>query len=105
MAQLGKQMRVCACEVFAYDSVKPVILANGSRYEVDGNTIFVSDKDFYSFKVLPCPKSDLFDTFVSVVCALWFQAQYDRAAWPSSGFGCRGEVNPFFSLSFIFLFI
>jgi hypothetical protein len=37
MAQQGEQMRVGAREGFAYNSVKLVLLANGSRYEVDSN--------------------------------------------------------------------
>ncbi len=40
MAQQDKQMRVDACEDFAYNSVKLVLLANGYRYEVDSNTFF-----------------------------------------------------------------
>jgi hypothetical protein len=62
MAQQGKQMRVGACKGFAYRSVKLVLLANGNRYKVDSNTVFVSGKALYPFKVLPCPNSDLFDT-------------------------------------------
>jgi hypothetical protein len=43
MAQQGKQMRVGACEGFAYHSVKLVLLANGgNRYEVDSNTFALS---------------------------------------------------------------
>jgi hypothetical protein len=60
MAQQGKQMRVGAREVFAYHSVKLVSLADIYRYEVDCNTIFLSGKALYPFKILPCPKSDLF---------------------------------------------
>jgi hypothetical protein len=41
MAQQGKQMRVGACEGFAYHSVKLVLLANGNRYEDDFNTFFL----------------------------------------------------------------
>ncbi len=37
MAQQGKQMRVGACEGFAYHSVKLFLLANGNSYEVDSN--------------------------------------------------------------------
>jgi hypothetical protein len=62
MAQQGKQMRVGACEGFAYHSVKLVLLANGNGYEVDSNTFFLSGKALYSFKLLLCPNSDLFDT-------------------------------------------
>ncbi len=40
MAQQGKQMRVGACEGFAYHPLKLVLLANGNRYEVDSNTFF-----------------------------------------------------------------
>jgi hypothetical protein len=40
IAQQGKQMRVGACEGFAYHSVKLVVLANGNSYEVDSNTFF-----------------------------------------------------------------
>jgi hypothetical protein len=39
MAQQGKQMRVGACEGFAYHSVKLFSLANVSRYKVDSNTL------------------------------------------------------------------
>ncbi len=62
MAKQGKQMRVEASEGFANHSVKLVLLANGNRYGVDSN-MFFSGKALYSFKTLPCPKSDLvFDT-------------------------------------------
>jgi hypothetical protein len=37
MTQQGKQMRIGACEGFAYNSVKLVLLANGNRYDVDSN--------------------------------------------------------------------
>ncbi len=40
MARHGNQMRVGAREAFAYDSVKPVSLANGNRFEVDSNAYF-----------------------------------------------------------------
>jgi hypothetical protein len=39
VAQHGKQMRVGACKGFWYNSVKLGLLANGSRYEVDSNTV------------------------------------------------------------------
>jgi hypothetical protein len=39
MAQQGKQMRVGACEGFAYHSVNVVSLANSNMYEVDSNTL------------------------------------------------------------------
>jgi hypothetical protein len=42
MAQKGKPMRVGGREGSAYHSVKLVLLANGNKYEVDSNTIFLS---------------------------------------------------------------
>jgi hypothetical protein len=59
MAQQAKQMRVVACEGFAYQSVKLVLLANGNRFEVDSNTLFLSGKALYPFKILPCLNFDL----------------------------------------------
>jgi hypothetical protein len=59
MAQQGKQMRVGAREGFAYNSVELVLLANGNRYEVDSNTVFLSGEALYPLKVLPCPNSGL----------------------------------------------
>jgi hypothetical protein len=35
MVQQGEQMKVGAREGFAYHAVKPVLLADGNRYEVD----------------------------------------------------------------------
>ncbi len=68
--QRGKQKKVGACEGFAYHSVKPVLLANGTRFEVDFKRFFffLGGEALYAFKVLPCPKSDFFFTysFVSV---------------------------------------
>ncbi len=55
-------MRVGARKGLAYHSVKLVLLANGNRYEVDSNMLFLSGKVLYPFNVLPCPNSDLFDT-------------------------------------------
>jgi hypothetical protein len=49
MAQQGKQVRVGAFQGFVYHSVKLVLLANGNRYEVDFNTVFVSGKALYPF--------------------------------------------------------
>jgi hypothetical protein len=60
MAQQGKQMRVGARKGFAYHSVKVVLLANVNRDEVDSNTFF-SGKALYSFEILPCFNSGLFD--------------------------------------------
>jgi hypothetical protein len=37
----GQQMRVGAREGFAYLAVKLILLANGSRYVVDSNKIFL----------------------------------------------------------------
>ncbi len=71
MAQQGKKMRVGAREGLAYHSVKLVLLANGSRYDVDSNMILSKWKTLYVFRILACPNSDLFffsRTFVSVVC-------------------------------------
>jgi hypothetical protein len=62
MAQHGKQMRVGAREGFPYNSVKLVLVANSKRYEIDSNTLFLSGKALYPFKVLSCPISELFDT-------------------------------------------
>ncbi len=59
MAKQGEQVRVGACEGFTYASVNLVLLANGNRYEVDSNMIFLSGKALYPFKVLPDPNSDL----------------------------------------------
>ncbi len=59
MAQQGKQMRVGAREGFAYRSVTLVLLANGNMYKIDSNTLFLSGKALYPFKILPCPNSDL----------------------------------------------
>jgi hypothetical protein len=64
MAQQGKQMRVGAHKGFAYNSVKLVLLANGNRYEVDSNTFSQSGKALYPFKVLSCPNSDPFHTYL-----------------------------------------
>ncbi len=47
MTQQGKQMRVGACEGFAYHSVKLASLANSDRYEVDSNTFFTPSKKSY----------------------------------------------------------
>jgi hypothetical protein len=52
-------MRVGAHDGFSYRSVILVLLANGNRYEVDSNKLFLSGKALYPFKVLPCPNSDL----------------------------------------------
>jgi hypothetical protein len=51
MAQQGKQMRVGACEGFAYHSVKLVSLANGNRYEVDSNKLFLTGKAIYALSI------------------------------------------------------
>jgi hypothetical protein len=53
-------MRVGAHEDFSYHSVNLVLLANGSRYEVDSNRLFISGETLNSFEVLPCPNSGLF---------------------------------------------
>jgi hypothetical protein len=50
MAQQGKQMKVGACEGFAYHSFNLVLLVNGNRYAVDFNTFYVSGKALYPFK-------------------------------------------------------
>jgi hypothetical protein len=63
MAQQGKQMRVGACEGFAYHSVKLVLLANGNRYEVDSNTYFLSGKALYPFNICLGPTLTFFDTY------------------------------------------
>jgi hypothetical protein len=60
MAQQGKQMRVGACKGFAYHSVELVLLANGNRYEIDSNAFLSSGEALYSYKILPCPNSELF---------------------------------------------
>ncbi len=73
-AQQGKQMWFGAREVFAYRSVKLVLLANGNRYEptrLIPILFFPSGKALHPFKIFPCPNSDLpWHTFISVVCAL-----------------------------------
>jgi hypothetical protein len=38
--QQGEQMKVCAREGFAYQSVKLILLAVSNRYEVNYNTLF-----------------------------------------------------------------
>jgi hypothetical protein len=53
-------LRVGAPEAFAYHSVILDLLANGNRYEVESNTFFPSGKALYTFKILPCPNSELF---------------------------------------------
>jgi hypothetical protein len=40
MAQQGKQMRIGARKDFPCNSEKLVLLATGSRYEVDSNMVF-----------------------------------------------------------------
>jgi hypothetical protein len=52
-------MIVGASKGFVYHSVKLVLLSNGNRYEVDSKTCFLSGKDLYAFKVLPCSYSEL----------------------------------------------
>jgi hypothetical protein len=47
MAQQGKQKRVGACEGFANHSVKLILLANGTSYEVDSNTLLLSGKKHF----------------------------------------------------------
>jgi hypothetical protein len=42
MDQQGAQLGVGVCECFAYQSAELVVLANGSRYEVNSNTVFPS---------------------------------------------------------------
>jgi hypothetical protein len=61
MAQQGKQMRVGACEGFAYHSVELVLLANGNRYEVDSNTFFQVVKPSIHLKNCPFPTLTFFD--------------------------------------------
>jgi hypothetical protein len=53
MEQQGKPMRVGACEGFAYNSVKLVLLANGDRCEVDSNTFFKVAKPSIHVKYRP----------------------------------------------------
>jgi hypothetical protein len=53
MAQQGKQMRVGACEGFAYHSVKLVLLANSNRCEVDSNTVLKVAKPAINLKFCP----------------------------------------------------
>jgi hypothetical protein len=60
MTQQGKQVRVGACEGFAYHSVRLVLLDNRDGYQVDSNTFFLSGSALDSFEVLPCPKADPF---------------------------------------------
>jgi hypothetical protein len=43
MAQQGKQIRVGACNGFAYRSVKLVLVANGNRYELIPKCFFFSN--------------------------------------------------------------
>jgi hypothetical protein len=59
MAQQGKQMRVGACEGFAYHSLKVVLLANGNRYMRLIPILFFSGKALYPFEVLPYTNSEL----------------------------------------------
>jgi hypothetical protein len=51
MTQQGKQMRVGACEGFAYHSVKLASLANSDRYEVDSNTFLLQVKNPIAFQI------------------------------------------------------
>jgi hypothetical protein len=60
MAQQGNQMRVGAREGFAFHLVKLVLLANGNRYEVDFNTLFLSGKSIYPFKHSHAPTPTFF---------------------------------------------
>ncbi len=55
MAQQIKQMRVGACDGFAYHSIKLVLLANGNRCEVDHNTLVQVVKSCIYLKYCPVP--------------------------------------------------
>jgi hypothetical protein len=68
MAPQCKQMRAGACNGFAYNSVKLVLLASGYRYEVHSNTFIISGIVLYPFEILLCPNSDhIWRIIVSVV--------------------------------------
>ncbi len=63
MTKQGKQMRVGARKGFVYQSVKLVLLANGDRYEVDSNTLFLSAGEaLHPYKALPRPNCHRFNT-------------------------------------------
>jgi hypothetical protein len=53
MAQLGKEMRILACDGLAYNSVELVLMANGTRCEVDSDKFFLrSNNALYPFNPL-----------------------------------------------------
>jgi hypothetical protein len=60
MVQQCKQMRVGACEVFAYHSGKVVLLANGKRFGVDSNSLLSGKAVYMIFKYCPVPTLYLF---------------------------------------------
>jgi hypothetical protein len=62
MAKQGKQMRVGPSKGSAYHSVKPVLLANWNRFEVDFNTLYLVVKPSIHFKYSPVPTLTLFYT-------------------------------------------
>jgi hypothetical protein len=72
MAQQGKQMRVGAREGFAYHSVKLVLVANGNRYEVDSNTLFLTSP--LSIKYCHLPTLTFFFLTNIHICSLWKRA-------------------------------
>ncbi len=55
MAEQGKQMRVGACNGFACNSVELVLLANGYKYDVGSNVLFLSGNALNPLKSFPCP--------------------------------------------------
>ncbi len=85
VAHQGKQMRVGACEGFAYFSVKVVLLANGNVWGwfqypfIFFFFFFQKNEALCPFKALTCLYFGHFrHTFVSVVCGLmswWFEVK------------------------------
>jgi hypothetical protein len=72
-------MRVGLCEGFACLSMKLVLLANGNRCEGWVQYFFSSGKALYPFKVLHCPKSDVFWKRISIcsMCVI----RWSKGGW------------------------
>jgi hypothetical protein len=63
MVEQGKRMRVGAGTGYAYNSVNLVLLANGTRYDVDSNTFFLGGKPTIHLKYCPVPTMKFFFLF------------------------------------------
>jgi hypothetical protein len=95
MAQQGKRVRVGAREGFAYQSVKLVVRANSSRYEVDSNRFFFSFKWLSFLFILEyyhVPTLTFFDTFVSVVCG-WNPESMNRVHFTIHNHGQGSQIS------------